>query len=86
MSTAEFIHQMQTLPEKKRTQTMKHVLARLYPKSRKVIDRLLRRIEHPEVPEDFWGGVEDIEDGRTVDLDTALTQPYPGENGKRGRV
>ncbi len=86
MSTAEIIQEIQTLPEKKRTQAIKRIFKGIYPQSRKTIDRLLRRIEHPEVPEDFWGGVEDIEDGRTVNLDIALTQPYPGENGKHRRV
>ena len=27
---------------------------------KKAIERLLRRLEHPEVPEDFWAGLEDM--------------------------
>ena len=31
-----------------------------------------------DIPEDFKKGVRDIEQGKVVDLDTALTNPYNG--------
>ena len=86
MSTAEMVHELESLPENKRSKAIQTLLKKLYPKSRKAIERLLRRIEHPEIPEDVWEGFEEAEDGQTVDLDVALTQPYPGKNEKRGRV
>ena len=38
---------------------------------------LLRRLENPDIPEDVWHGIEDAEDGRLVDMETALTQKPP---------
>jgi hypothetical protein len=45
-----------------------------------VVERIMRRIENPDVPEDVWRGIEDAEDGRLVDMETALYQqpPRPG--------
>ena len=31
------------------------------------------------IPEEFKHGMDDIAAGRTVDLDTALNEPYPGD-------
>lgn len=33
--------------------------------------------KEPDIPEDFEEGVRDVEAGRTIDLDTALTEPFP---------
>jgi hypothetical protein len=44
---------------------------------KKSVQRLLRRLEHPEVPEDFWLGLEDSEDGRDIDMETALFEKPP---------
>jgi hypothetical protein len=44
---------------------------------KKPIERLLRRLENPDIPEDVWAGFEDIEDGRLVDMDTALNETPP---------
>jgi len=44
---------------------------------KKPIERLLRRLEHPDVPEDFWAGMEDIEDGRIVDMEVAMNEVPP---------
>lgn len=33
-----------------------------------------RRIENPDIPEDVWRGVKEAEDGRILDMETALTQ------------
>ena len=68
MSTIEIVHELEILPDSKRTKTIKTVLQKLYPKSRKVIERLLRRIEHPEIPEDVWEGFEEAEDGKLIPM------------------
>ena len=38
------------------------------------IERLIRRMENPDIPEDVWRGIENTEDGRFVDMETALTK------------
>jgi hypothetical protein len=43
----------------------------------KAIERLLRRLQNPDIPEDVWIGFEDIEDGRVVDMETALNETPP---------
>ena len=43
----------------------------------KLVERTMRRIENPDIPEDVWRGIEDAEDGRLVDMETALTEKPP---------
>ena len=57
---------------------MQETLRNLKPEQRRNIERFLRRLQHPEVPETFWQGVEDHEDGKTVDMETALREAPPG--------
>ena len=68
MSTTEMVHEIESLPENARSEAIKTLLKSLYPQSSKAIERLLRRIEHPEVPEDFWEGIEEIEDGKALEM------------------
>ena len=77
MSTQEVIEQLEALPPIERAEVLKKTLVRLWPKGGKVIERLLRRLENPDIPEDVWHGIEDAEDGRVVDMETALTQKPP---------
>ena len=58
-------------------EVLKKTLAGLCPRSNKAIERLLRRLENPDIPEDMWRGMEDAEDGRFVDMETALTEKPP---------
>jgi hypothetical protein len=37
----------------------------------------ISRVERSEVPPSFDAGLKDVEEGRVVDLDVALTQPPP---------
>ena len=62
------IDELATMPEEKRHEAVKAILARLYPSGGKVIERMLRRIEHPEVPEDVWEGFEEAEDGKGIEM------------------
>ena len=61
MSAAEVIAQIAALPEAER----------------KIVERTLRRLTHPEVPEEIWEGYEDYEDGRFVDMDLVLREEPP---------
>ena len=61
---------MKALPASERAGVLKETLRDLDDQERRPIERFLRRLQHPDVPESFWQGVEDHEDGRVVDLDT----------------
>ena len=65
------------MPGEKRHEALTVILSRLYPSGAKTIERMLRRVEHPDVPEDVWRGIEEAEDGRLVDMESALTQKPP---------
>lgn len=72
MSAAEIVRELGSL----RANTAKRVLEDLCPNNRQAIERLTRRIENPDVPKDAWGGIEDAEDGRLVDMGLATkTRP-----------
>lgn len=62
------IEELTAMPDGKRRETLKAILARLYPAGEKNIERLLRRIEHPGVPEDIWEGFEQAEDGKGIEM------------------
>jgi hypothetical protein len=68
MSASEFIEQLSTLPDAERQQTLRAILERLYPAETKSIERFMRRIEHPEIPEDVWEGFEEAEDGNGIEI------------------
>ena len=63
MSAAELVEQIEALPEQERA---------------KVIEALHARA--PKwIPESFREGMADIAAGRAVDLDDALSKPFPKE-------
>ena len=63
MSATEIIEQFKALPDSERAQVAKFI------------------VEHDDswIPESFKQGMADAEAGRLVDLDTALNEPYPGD-------
>ena len=61
MSAAEVIAQISALPVAER----------------KIVERALFRLRHPEIPEEIVRGFEDCEDGKTVDMETALYETPP---------
>ena len=63
MSAQEIIAEFKALPPAERAQVVKFVVEN----------------EDSWIPEEFKQGMADIAAGRVVDLDTALSQPYPGD-------
>ena len=51
----------------------------LPPAERAQVARFVVENDDSWIPEEFKQGMDDIASGRTVDLDTALTEPYPGD-------
>jgi len=77
MSAAEVIAEIQTLTPAERASVIEKTLPQLSVEQLKLIDRQLRRLANPEVPDSFWDGIEDSEDGRVVDMETALYETPP---------
>ena len=50
----------------------------LPPAERAQVARFVVENDDSWIPEEFKEGMADIAAGRVVDLDTALSQPYPG--------
>lgn len=63
MSAQEIIEQIKALPAKERAQVTKYVVEN----------------DDSWIPESFRQGMADVEAGRIVDLDTALDEPYAGD-------
>ena len=68
MSAAEIVEELEGLPESERAKVARHALQVLFPGSDKLIGRVMRRLEHPDIPEDFWGAAEEVEDGRALEI------------------
>ena len=64
MSVTEIIREIEALPTKERLQVFKRV----------------HQLAEKDVPESFKEGMEDIRAGRIVDMETALSKPYPSDN------
>jgi hypothetical protein len=73
MSTQEVIEQVEALPRSEQASVARRVLETLCCDN-KFVERIMRRIENPDIPEDVWRGIEEAEDGRLMDLDEALTE------------
>jgi hypothetical protein len=71
MSAAEIIRESQTLTQQEKIAVMRQWLAGFGrgDKQRVTIERLLRRLEHPEVSEEIWDGFEQCEDGNAIEID-----------------
>jgi hypothetical protein len=75
--TAEILkNELKTLPEADRTRIICGAMRDLSPQALKSLERQLRRVAHPEVPEDVWAGFEEAEDGQGIVIrDEHFEQP-----------
>jgi hypothetical protein len=76
MSVAEIVKELEALPRSDRKNIAEQILHSLCPDS-KVIERIMRRVENPDIPEDVWRGIEDAEDSKLVGMETALREEPP---------
>ena len=77
MTASEIIREAENLPKAAKLQVLEHLLGAVANgdlAQRKFIDRLLRRLENPDITEDVWRGIEEAEDGKLIDLDEPLTE------------
>jgi hypothetical protein len=61
-------NELKTLPESERVRIIRGALQELSPLTLKALERQLRRLAHPEVPEDVWTGFEEAEDGQGIEV------------------
>jgi len=77
MSTAEIVRELETLPRPERAGIARKILQGLC-RNDKIVERIMQRIENPDIPEDVWRGIEDAEDSRMVEMEMALHDKPPG--------
>jgi len=76
MSVTELAKELAALPRAKRAEVLRAACHDLDEQSRQAVERLLRRLENRDVPEDFWEGLEEAEDGKATDVqDEHFKQP-----------
>jgi hypothetical protein len=68
MSTTELAKELAALPPAERAEVLRAACHDLDPQTRQAVERLLRRLENQDVPEDFWEGLEEAEDGNVLDV------------------
>jgi len=78
VTTTQLLEQMRALTAAERTYFVEEVVRQLSSEERKSIERLVRRLQRADVPDSFWEGIEDHEDGRTLPMETALRETPPG--------
>jgi lipopolysaccharide biosynthesis regulator YciM len=80
MTATDVIREAENLPKAERLQVLRHLAATVNggdAAQQKVVERLLRRLENPGISEAMFQAMEDVEDGRVVDMETALYQKPP---------
>ncbi|MEO6787318.1 MAG: hypothetical protein ABI318_14390 [Chthoniobacteraceae bacterium] len=78
MNAAQVLAEIAMLPRNEKLKVVGDTFRQLAPEDLKSAERLLRRIAYPDVPDEVWEGFEQCEDGRTVEMDVALSSPPPG--------
>ena len=68
MTAIALERELKILPEPERSRIISEALRGLSPSTIKTLERRLRRLAHPEVPEDVWIGFEEAEDGEGVEI------------------
>ena len=76
MTVAMLERELKALPETERTRVISAALRELSPSTIKTLERQVRRLAHPHVPEDVWIGFEEAEDGKGIEMkDEHFEQP-----------
>jgi len=76
MTATVLARELKSLPEAQRVKIIGATLSELSPAKLKSLERQLRRLAHPEVPEDVWVGFEEAQDGLGTEIkDEHFAQP-----------
>jgi hypothetical protein len=68
MTVTTIERELKALPEAERTKVISEALRELSPQTIKSLERRVRRLAHPEIPEDVWTGFEEAEDGKRIEM------------------
>ena len=68
MTATEIIRELAALPSVEKTEVVASALRQLYPNNEKAVQRTLFRLEHPEIPDEFVTGIEELEDGKGIEM------------------
>ena len=68
MTATEIIRELAMLPPAEKTAVVASALRQLYSNNEKAVRRTLIRLEHPEIPEEFSLGMEELEDGKGLEM------------------
>jgi len=77
MTATMLAKELQAVPDPERGDMIGEALRAIYPQSGRAIERLIRRMENPDIPEQVWRGIEDAEEGQFVGMETAMTEAPP---------
>ncbi|MFH1066471.1 MAG: hypothetical protein V1746_01000 [bacterium] len=76
MSTLEMAQELKAMPHPAREEALKAILQELYPSNVQAVSRILRRLQNPDIPEDFWEAIEEAKDGKVIEMkDEHFDQP-----------
>jgi len=68
MTATAIKRELLALPETERRRIISDALDKLSVPALKELERHLRRLAHPEIPEDVWLGFEQAEDGSGIEI------------------
>ena len=68
MTANEIMREVAALPPAEKAEVAMSALRQLYPHNEKAVRRALFRLEHPEIPDDFVTGMEELEDGKGIEM------------------
>lgn len=68
MTTNEIMREVAALPPSEKVEVAMSALRQLYPNSETAVRRALFRLEHPEIPDEFVTGMEELEDGKGIEM------------------
>ena len=76
MTASALERELKSLPEAQRARIIGAAMGELSPSKLKTLERQLRRLARPEVPEDVWVGFEEAQDGLGTEIkDEHFAQP-----------
>jgi len=76
MTASMLENELKTLSDSERAKIICAALPDLSPPALKKLERQLRRLTHPNIPEDVWTGFEEAEDGLGIEVrDEHFDQP-----------
>lgn len=68
MTADEIMREVEALSPAEKAEVARSALRQLYPNNETAVRRALFRLDHPEIPDEFVTGMEELEDGKGVEM------------------